>query len=140
MNDQVPIGATAVFKGQPDVEITEYKGLKRSGISVGFSAHIQTEFMKSVPSCKELCDECSYPPISALSRTHLELHTLQCPLLEHFNLVDKQQKSLKAQSFGAYALMAKRGRRRLKQHACRDVHLSLLKQRDFCKLSMQVYP
>lgn len=29
MNDQVPIGATAVFKGLPDMEITEYKGLKR---------------------------------------------------------------------------------------------------------------
>lgn len=29
MNDQVPIGATAVFTGQPDMEIIEYKELKR---------------------------------------------------------------------------------------------------------------
>ncbi|KFY93495.1 hypothetical protein V500_03681 [Pseudogymnoascus sp. VKM F-4518 (FW-2643)] len=29
MNDQVPIGATAVFKGQPDMEIIEYGGLER---------------------------------------------------------------------------------------------------------------
>lgn len=28
MNDQVPIGATAVFRGQPDMEIIEYKGLE----------------------------------------------------------------------------------------------------------------
>jgi hypothetical protein len=29
MNDQVPLGATAVFKCQPDMEIIEYGGLER---------------------------------------------------------------------------------------------------------------